>query len=92
MNKPAPDSLRLDLFLKMARLIKRRSLAKTICDGGCVTLNGRIAKAASVVRIGDALCIDIRDRYLELRVLRLPTRSEGPEGVVDILRREDRRL
>ncbi|MGC9238187.1 MAG: S4 domain-containing protein [Acidithiobacillus sp.] len=90
MTKRAPDGLRLDLFLKMARLIKRRSLAKTICDGGCVTLNGRTAKAASEVRAGDALCIDIRDRYLELRVLRLPTRIEGPDGVVDIIRHEER--
>jgi len=37
--------MRLDLFLKMSRLIKRRSLAKEICDAGCVQINGRIAKA-----------------------------------------------
>ena len=79
------DHLRLDLFLKTSRLIKRRSLAKEICDAGCVQINGRMAKAGALVQVGDALTIDIRDRLMRVRVLRIPQRIEGPEGVVEVL-------
>ncbi|MGC9216333.1 S4 domain-containing protein [Acidithiobacillus sp.] len=77
--------LRIDLFLKMSRLIKRRSLAKEICDAGCVQLNGRVAKAGAPVQVDDVLTMDIRDRLLRVRVLRIPQRIEGPEGVVEVL-------
>ncbi len=79
------QSQRLDMFLKLSRLIRRRSIAKEICVAGCVQINGRIAKAGSDVRAGDCLTIDIRDRFLHVRVLRLPHRPDGPEGVVEIL-------
>ncbi len=82
------DHLRLDLFLKMSRLIKRRSLAKEICDGGCVQINGRLAKAGAMVQVDDVLTIDIRDRLMRVRVLRIPRRIEGPEGVVEVLPEE----
>ncbi|MBU2720747.1 RNA-binding protein [Acidithiobacillus ferridurans] len=77
--------LRVDLFLKMSRLIKRRSLAKEICDAGCVQINGRVAKAGALVQVDDVLTMDIRDRLLRVRVLRIPQRIEGPEGVVEVL-------
>ena len=77
--------LRIDLFLKMSRLIKRRSLAKEICDAGCVHINGRVAKAGASVQVDDVLTMDVRDRLLRVRVLRIPQRIEGPEGVVEVL-------
>ncbi|MDD2747043.1 MAG: S4 domain-containing protein [Acidithiobacillus ferrooxidans] len=77
--------LRIDLFLKMSRLIKRRSLAKEICDAGCVQINGRVAKAGASVQVDDVLTMDVRDRLLRVRVLRIPQRIEGPEGVVEVL-------
>ena len=77
--------LRLDLFLKMSRLIRRRSLAKEICDAGCVQINGRVAKAGALVQVDDVVTMDIRDRLLRVRVLRIPQRMEGPEGVVEVL-------
>ena len=80
--------MRLDLFLKMSRLIKRRSLAKEICDAGCVQINGRIAKAGAEVKQGDVLTVDIRDHLLRARILRLPQRVEGPEGIVEMLPEE----
>ncbi|MDD2748922.1 RNA-binding S4 domain-containing protein [Acidithiobacillus sp.] len=80
--------MRLDLFLKMSRLIKRRSLAKEICDAGCVQINGRTAKAGAEVKQGDVLTVDIRDRLLRARILCLPQRVEGPEGIVEMLPEE----
>ncbi len=80
--------MRLDLFLKMSRLIKRRSLAKEICDAGCVHINGRVAKAGAEVKVADVLTVDIRDRLIRARILRLPQRVEGPEGIVEMLPEE----
>ena len=76
------EGLRLDLFLKMSRLIKRRSIAKALCDAGRVQINGRPAKAGALVQIGDLLRLDLPHSILEAAVLRLPTRVEGPDGVV----------
>ena len=69
----------------MSRLIRRRSLAKEICDAGCVQINGRVAKAGALVQVDDVVTMDIRDRLLRVRVLRIPQRMEGPEGVVEVL-------
>ncbi|TLN00062.1 RNA-binding S4 domain-containing protein, partial [bacterium] len=50
--------MRLDKFLKVARIIKRRTLAKEVCDGSRVTVNGRTAKAGLEVKAGDVLELD----------------------------------
>ena len=47
--------MRLDKFLKVSRIIKRRTVAKEACDGGRVSVNGRVAKAGAEVREGDVL-------------------------------------
>jgi ribosomal 50S subunit-recycling heat shock protein len=60
--------MRLDKFLKVSRLIKRRTLAKEVCDSGRCTLNGRIAKAGSEVHVGDILSIRFGQRTLEVRI------------------------
>ncbi|WP_313894750.1 RNA-binding S4 domain-containing protein [Psychrobacillus sp.] len=49
--------MRLDKFLKVSRLIKRRTLAKEVADQGRITINGKVAKASSVVKGGDELSI-----------------------------------
>jgi len=61
--------LRLDKFLKVSRLIKRRTLANEACDRGLVTLNGRVAKAGSVVRAGDVLTLRLGSRLIKVEVL-----------------------
>jgi ribosomal 50S subunit-recycling heat shock protein len=78
------DALRLDLFLKMSRLIKRRSVAKALCDAGRVQINGRDAKAGAEVRVGDRLGLALAQGRIEATVLRLPQRVEGPDGIVSI--------
>jgi len=61
--------MRLDKFLKVSRVIKRRTLAKEVCDRGQITLNGRIAKAGSEVKPGDILEINFGTRRIKLEIL-----------------------
>ncbi|MDD4079784.1 MAG: RNA-binding S4 domain-containing protein [Eubacteriales bacterium] len=54
--------MRLDKYLKVSRIIKRRTVAKEACDGGRVSLNGRVAKAGAEVKEGDILEIRFGSR------------------------------
>ena len=62
----------MDIFLKISRLCPRRSLAQELCDAGLVLLNGRPAKSAHTVKVGDELSIRRRDREIVARVLQAP--------------------
>ena len=61
--------MRLDKFLKVSRIIKRRSVANDACDAEHVTVNGRRAKASYAVKEGDILEITFGQRTLRVRVL-----------------------
>ena len=61
--------MRLDKFLKVSRIIKRRPVAKTVCDAGRVLVNDHPARAGKVVCEGDILCIHLPDRKLTCQVL-----------------------
>ena len=63
--------MRLDKYLKVSRLIKRRTIAKEICDGGKVKINGRAAKASSEVKAGDRLEIGFGQRQIVAEVLEI---------------------
>lgn len=60
--------MRLDKFLKVSRLIKRRTLAKEICDQGRIQINGRPAKASTDVQVNDRLTITFGTKILEVQV------------------------
>jgi ribosomal 50S subunit-recycling heat shock protein len=60
--------MRLDKFLKVSRLIKRRTLAKEVCDQGRIAINGRPAKASTKVNVGDVLTVTFGTKILEARV------------------------
>ncbi len=64
--------MRLDKYLKVARLIKRRTVANDACDGDRVTVNGREAKASYQVKVGDIIGISFGSRNLRVRVLDVP--------------------
>jgi ribosomal 50S subunit-recycling heat shock protein len=75
--------MRLDLFLKHARILKRRSAAKEAAEGGRITVNGRPAKASRDVRPGDVVVVAEEGRpVLEVTLLREPLRPvpRGQEG------------
>ena len=61
--------MRLDKFLKVSRLIKRRSVANEACDNARVTVNGRPAKASYDVKVGDIIRIAFGSRTLAVEVL-----------------------
>ena len=61
--------MRLDKWLKVSRLIKRRTVAQEACDGGRVSLNGRTAKPSAEVKPGDVLEISFGARSLRADVL-----------------------
>jgi len=65
--------MRLDLFLKASRLCLRRTVAQKICDAGRVSINGNPAKSSHVVRIGDEILLQTRDKLLSIRVIFVPS-------------------
>lgn len=64
--------MRLDKFLKVSRLIKRRTLAKEVCDGGGVEVNRRPAKAGTEVKPGDVITLKLGNRWQTIEVLATP--------------------
>ena len=61
--------MRLDKYLKVSRLIKRRTVANEACDLGKITVNGKIARASYDVKIGDVIAIHFGERTLAVEVL-----------------------
>ena len=63
--------MRLDKFLKVSRLIKRRTVANEACDAGRVSINGKPAKAGTVVKVGDIISIGFGMKTVEVEVLNI---------------------
>ena len=61
--------MRLDKFLKVSRLIKRRTVANEACDAGRVTANGKVARASYEVKVGDVVQISLGARPVKIRIL-----------------------
>ncbi|MEK4027388.1 MULTISPECIES: RNA-binding S4 domain-containing protein [Bacillaceae] len=82
--------MRLDKFLKVSRLIKRRTLAKEVADQGRITINGVTAKASSNVKEGDELSIRLGQRILTVKVEKLQetTKKEEAAGMYQLLKEE----
>ena len=61
--------MRLDKFLKVSRLIKRRTVANEACDNGRISVNGRVVKASYDVKVGDRIEISMGTRTVAVEVL-----------------------
>lgn len=79
--------MRLDKFLKISRIIKRRSVAKEVADKGRIQINGTLAKSSSSVKVGDTLKIQFGHRILEVKVNELheSTKKEDAAKMYEIL-------
>ncbi|CCY23501.1 putative uncharacterized protein [Brachyspira sp. CAG:484] len=64
--------MRLDKFLKVSRLIKRRTVANEVSDTGRVSVNGNPAKAGKQLKEGDIITIEYANRTVSVKVLRIP--------------------
>ncbi|RIV21762.1 RNA-binding S4 domain-containing protein [Alicyclobacillaceae bacterium I2511] len=82
--------MRLDKFLKTSRLIKRRTVAKEVTDAGRVWVNGKVAKAATEVKVGDVLRLRYGNRITEVQVLLVTEnpRKEAAAEMYEILHNE----
>ncbi len=63
--------MRLDKYLKLSRIIKRRTVANNACDAGKVMVNGKIARASYDVKIDDVICINFSNYNLKVKVVSL---------------------
>ncbi|MEI4790863.1 RNA-binding S4 domain-containing protein [Bacillus sp. FJAT-53060] len=82
--------MRLDKFLKVSRLIKRRTLAKEVADQGRISINGTQAKASSDVEEGDELQIRFGQKLVTIQVneLKDTTKKEEAAGMYTVLKEE----
>ena len=60
--------MRLDLVLKQSRLIKRRTIAKELCDSGKISINGKVSKPSSEVNDGDILELKLGEKILVVKI------------------------
>lgn len=79
--------MRLDKYLKVSRIIKRRTLAKEVSDAGRITINDKIAKSSSMVNIDDIITIKYGNKTLTLKVLKLmdSTKKDDAKMMYEIL-------
>lgn len=61
--------MRIDKYLKVSRIIKRRTVAQEACEGGKVTINGKVAKPSSEVKVGDVLTLQFGNKTVTVEVL-----------------------
>ncbi|WP_379137043.1 RNA-binding S4 domain-containing protein [Paenibacillus sp. sgz500958] len=82
--------MRLDKFLKVSRLIKRRTVAKDVSEQGRVLINGREAKPSSTVKIGDEITVQFGQKLVTVQVEKLveTTRKDEAAGMYTLLREE----
>ncbi len=76
--------MRLDKFLKISRVIKRRTVANDACDAGRVTINGKIAKASTEIKIGDIVEIKYGEKIIKFEVMNINevATKAGAEGMI----------
>lgn len=79
--------MRLDKYLKVSRLIKRRTVASEVCDAKHVTVNGKIARASYDVKVGDVIEISMGQNVTRARVLNVAetVRKEDAAAMYEIL-------
>lgn len=76
--------MRLDKYLKVSRLIKRRTVANEVSEQGRVYVNGNIAKPAKQLNEGDIIKIEYFNRYIIVKVLKIPTGNVAIQEAKDL--------
>lgn len=73
--------MRIDKFLKVSRIIKRRTIANEACDAGRVSVNGRKVKASADVKVGDIIEISFGAKTVKVRALSLNENAKKDDAV-----------
>ncbi len=83
--------MRLDKYLKVSRIIKRRTVAKEACESGRVSINNKVAKAGTDLKEGDIIEITFANKKLKAKVLNLSdhVRKEAASTMYEILEGEE---
>lgn len=79
--------MRLDKFLKLSRLIKRRTIANEACDAGRVSLNGKVARASAEVKAGDIIEIQFGNKVTtaKVKLVKDVVRKEEADLMIELL-------
>jgi ribosomal 50S subunit-recycling heat shock protein len=82
--------MRVDKFLKVSRVIKRRTVAKEACDAGRVSVNGKVAKAGTEIVVGDEIAVRFGASALSVRVISITEsiRKEDAADMYEVISRE----
>ncbi|MEW6307454.1 MAG: S4 domain-containing protein [Bacillota bacterium] len=72
--------MRLDKYLKVARLVRRRTAAKEICEQGRVKVNERTAKAGTEVKVGDKLVLELGQRIVTVEVVEVREQASAADA------------
>ncbi len=83
--------MRLDKYLKVSRIIKRRTVAKEACDGQRVMINGKIAKASTDVKENDIIEISFASRIIKAKIINITehVRKEDAKSMYEIIEGEE---
>lgn len=73
MHSQCTEKMRLDKFLKVSRIIKRRTVANEAADGGRISVNGRVVKPSYEVKVGDIVEIKFGDKISKFKIVEIPT-------------------
>jgi ribosomal 50S subunit-recycling heat shock protein len=83
--------MRLDKYLKVSRIIKRRTVAKEACEGGRVSINGKVAKPGTEIKEGDIIEIKFATKSLKAKINSIAehVRKEDARAMYEILAGEE---
>ncbi len=83
--------MRLDKFLKVSRLIKRRTVANDACDSERISVNGKSAKASYNVKVGDNITVAFGNKSVTVRVLEIKdtTKKTEASGMYEVISETD---
>lgn len=85
--------MRLDKYLKVSRIIKRRTVAKEVSDAGKITVNGRPAKASTDVKVGDRIVLSFTGKELEVEITKVAEtmKADLAKDMYTVIRETDKR-
>ena len=83
--------MRLDKYLKVSRIIKRRTVANDACDAAHISVNGRVAKASYDVKVGDLITVLFGSKNVTIKVLdiRETTKKAESQGMYEVVSETD---